>query len=305
MIAAVFGAAGFIGKNVVNKLQEKNVDLIATDIAENPFRRNVNYVRADILDSESVRKVIGKANVVMHLAASPLLTSIEKPKLNMKINIEGTLNILEASRDFNINKVIFSSASSVVGDVRYNPVDEEHPCLPKTPYGVTKKACEDYLRVFKGVFDLDYLIFRFFNVYGPWQYPESGAIIPKVYECLSRGKTFHIHGDGTATRDYVYVEDIADFCFDALRKDIRNDTVNLGTGKATSIIELVNSASNILEVEPKLVYKPERVGEISNFVADTTKLQKLFGRKPSIPLREGLEHTFKWLESRPESKGSH
>ena len=297
MVVVVFGAAGFIGRNVVNKLREKNVEFIATDIAENPFKKNVNYVRADILDSESVREVVGKANVVMHLAASPLLTSIERPKLNMKINIEGTLNILEASRNFNVDKVVFSSASSIVGDVKYNPVDEEHPGVPKTPYAVAKKACEDYLRVYKDIFDLDYLIFRFFNVYGPWQYTESGALIPKIYVHLSQGKTFNIYGDGTATRDYVYVEDVADFCYEALRKDVRNEIVNLGTGKATSIIKLVDLASEILEVEPKLVYKPERAGEISNFVADTTKLERLFGRKPSTLLREGLKRTFKWLES--------
>lgn len=297
MIVVIFGAAGFIGRNVVNKLREKNVELIATDIAENPFKKNVNCVRADILDSESVREVVGKADVVMHLAASPLLTSMERPQLNMKINIEGTLNILEASRNFNIDKVIFSSASSIVGDVKYTPVDEEHPCVPKTPYAVAKKTCEDYLRVYKDIFDLDYLIFRFFNVYGPWQYPESGALIPKIYVHLSQGKAFNIYGDGTATRDYVYVEDVADFCYEALRKDVRNEIVNLGTGKATSIIKLVDLASEILGVEPKLVYKTARAGEISNFVADTTKLERLFGRKPSTPLRDGLKHTFKWLES--------
>jgi len=297
MVVVIFGAAGFIGRNVVNKLREKNVELIATDIAKNPFKEDVNYIQADILDSESVREVVRKADVVMHLAASPLLPSIERPKLNMKVNIEGTLNILEASRDFNIDKVIFSSASSVVGDVKYNPVDEEHPCVPKTPYAVAKKACENYLRVYKDIFDLNYLIFRFFNVYGPWQYPESGALIPIIYVRLSQGKVFNIYGDGTATRDYVYVDDVADFCYLALRTDVKNDVVNLGTGKATSILKLVNLASEILGVEPKLVYKPERPGEISNFVADVTKLERLFNRRPSTSIEEGLKKAFEWLKT--------
>ena len=298
MGVVIFGAAGFIGRNLVNKLREKDVELIATDIVSNPFKTDINYIQADILDTESVREVIGKADVVIHFAASSLLTSIERPKLNMKINIEGTLNILEASRDFNIDKVIFSSASSVVGDVKYNPVDEEHPCTPKTPYAVTKKACEDYLRVYKDIFDLDYLIFRFFNVYGPWQYPENGALIPTIYVRLSQGKTFNVYGDGTATRDYVYVEDVADFCYEAIRTDVRNEIVNLGTGKATSILRLVNLASRILAVEPKLVYKPERPGEISNFVADTTKLESLFNRRPSTSIEEGLKRTFEWLKTK-------
>lgn len=298
MRTVIFGAAGFIGRNLVKKLQERNMDFIATDVVDNPFQTDVNYIRTSILDTKSVRDVVGKADVVIHLAASPLLASIEKPKFNMKINIEGTLNILEASRDLNIEKVVFSSASSVVGDVKYNPVDEEHPCAPKTPYAVTKKACEDYLRVYKDLFDLDYLTFRFFNVYGPGQYPESGALIPTIYVRLSQGKTFDIYGDGTATRDYVYVEDVADFCYEAIRTEIRNHILNLGTGKATSILRLVSLASKILGVEPRLVYKPERPGEISNFVADTRKLKELFNKRPSTSIEEGLKKTFEWLKTK-------
>lgn len=297
MIVAIFGAAGFVGRNLVNKLKKEGIEFVATDVVKSPFGKEVNYFKADILDRKAIRKVVSKADVVVHLAASPLLTSLEKPRINMKINVEGTLNIMGASREFKMDKLIFSSASSVIGDVKYNPVDEEHPCTPKTPYAVAKKACEDYMRVYKELFNLDYLIFRFFNVYGPWQYPESKALIPLVYKTLTQGKKFNIYGDGSATRDFIYVEDVADFFYQAIQKDIKNEIINLGTGKATSILELVNLSSKLLKVKPGLTYKPARPGEIDNFVAETSKLERLFKRKPNTSLRKGLQETFNWLKN--------
>jgi len=296
VIVAIFGAAGFVGRNFANKLRKEDVEFVASDVVKSPFGKEVDYFKADMLDRQAVRKVVSKADVVVHLAASPLLTSLENPRISMKINIEGTLNIMDASREFKVDRLIFSSASSIVGDVKYNPVDEEHPYTPKTPYAVAKKACEDYLRVYKELFDLDYLIFRLFNVYGPWQYPESRALIPLVYKTLTTGKIFNIYGDGSATRDFIYVEDVSDFFYQAIQEGIKNEIINLGTGKATSILELVKLSSELLEVKPRLAYKPARPGEISNFVADTIKLEKIFKRKPGVPLKEGLRHTFSWLK---------
>ena len=143
MIVAIFGAAGFVGRNFANKLRKEDVEFVASDVVKSPFGKEVDYFKADMLDRQAVRKVVSKADVVVHLAASPLLTSLENPRISMKINIEGTLNIMDASREFKVDRLIFSSASSIVGDVKYNPVDEEHPYTPKTPYAVAKKACED------------------------------------------------------------------------------------------------------------------------------------------------------------------
>lgn len=297
VIVAIFGAAGFVGRNLVSKLLKEGTEFIAIDIVENPFGKEVDYSKVDIIDPMGVSEAVEKSDIVVHLAASPLLTSLERPIENMRVNIEGTLNVMEACRKFNIDKIIYSSASSVIGEVKYNPVDEEHPCKPKTPYAVAKKACEDYLRVYNEVFNLNYLIFRFFNVYGPWQHPESEALIPTIYRRLTQGETLTIYGDGTATRDYIYAGDIADFYYLAIKRDIKNEIVNMGTGKTTSINDLVRSASEILKVEPKIIYHPPRPGEISNFVADTTKLRSLFGKEPRTSLKEGLMKTFHWLKT--------
>lgn len=297
MKIAVFGAAGFIGSNFVTKLKSEDVDFIATDIAPNTAHSDINYVQADILDPESVKKVVKDCDVAVHLAASPLRTSIENPKLNAKINIEGTLNILDACRECKISKIVFSSASSVIGEVKYNPVDENHPTTPKTPYAVAKKTIEDYLRVYHALFGINYIIFRFFNIYGPRQWPSSGGLMPVMYSRLSRGENFTIFGDGSATRDYVYVEDVSNFLLRACEKDVKNEIVNLGTGKGSTILDILSLSSRILGVKPKIIYKPKRPGEIENFVADTTKLKKLFKHRPTTDLEEGLKKTFEWLKS--------
>src|SRR5208283_1908720 len=254
------------------------------------------FRKADLLDYDQVERVVKDTDVVIHLAASPLPVSLEKPKINARINIEGSLNIMDAARNCGIRKIIFSSASSIVGDVKYNPVDEIHPCTPKTPYGVAKFAMEHYLRVYQELYHLDYLVFRFFNVYGPWQYPESRAVIPMVYDKLKKEGSFNVFGDGSQTRDFIYVGDIADFYVKAAKTGVKNEVVNMGTGKGTTVKEIVAIAGTILGIDPKINYLDARSGEIGNFEADTTKLKKLFGSIPDTSLATGLKKTFNWLD---------
>lgn len=295
MKIAVFGASGFVGKNVVEALKEANVEMVASDIKEMDIE-GVDFVKADLLDYDEVTKVVKGSDVVIHLAASPLPVSLEKPRINARINIEGTLNIMDVAREQGIDKIIFSSASSLVGEVKYNPVDEEHPCNPKTPYAIAKYACEHYLRVYQELYGLNYLIFRFFNIYGPWQYPESGALIPMVYKKLTTEGSFNVFGAGLQTRDFVYVGDVAEFYLKAIKKEVKNEIVNLGTGKGATIKEIVELAGEILEIEPKINYLPQRGGEIDNFFADVTKLQRIFGSIPDTKIEEGLRKTFEWLK---------
>ncbi|UCD93172.1 MAG: NAD-dependent epimerase/dehydratase family protein [Methanobacteriota archaeon] len=300
MKTVIFGAAGFIGRNVVERLREKGEDLIATDFVDSPFGGDIDYRKIDMLDKEAVQNVVQEGNMVIHLAASPLVASLKKPVENMRVNIEGSLNIMDAARESSVDKVIFSSASSVVGDVQYNPVDEKHPCVPKTPYAVAKYTVENYLRVYKEIYELNHIIFRFFNIYGPYQYPESGGLIPMIHKRVASGLEFTIFGDGSATRDFVYVEDLADVLIAGCKADVDEGIVNLGTGKGATILETVELAGKVLGVEPNLKYEPERPGEIANFVADTRKLESVVGFAPSTSLEEGLTRTFDWLKKNAE-----
>lgn len=295
MKVAVFGASGFVGINVVNVFQQAGIKVIASDIKESPHI-TAEFKPADLLDYDQVAGVVKGSDIVVHLAASPLPVSIEKPRLNARINIEGSLNVMDAAREYGVQKIIFSSASSLVGEIKYNPVDEEHSATPKTPYGVAKYAIEHYLRVYQELYGLNYLIFRFYNIYGPWQYPESGALIPMVYRKLKDEGSFNVFGDGKQARDFIYVGDLADFYVKAVTNDVKNEVVNLGTGRGTTIKEVVGIAGEILGVEPKINYLPQRPGEIDNFVADTRKLKKLFSEVPDTSLDDGLQKTFDWLK---------
>lgn len=295
MTVLVFGAAGFIGRNLVEKLSQEGQDVIASDIVEDPFNGSVTYRKVDILDRDRVFEAVRQSDVIVQLSASPLQASIEDPMANMKVNIEGTLNILDAARIHDVQQVIYSSASSVVGSIRYNPVDEDHPCNPKTPYAVAKRACEEYLRVYNEIYGLRYLVFRLFNVYGPWQKHSSGALIPNLHRSLTQGRELQVYGDGTNTRDFIFAQDVADFCHLAIKERSENMIINMGTGQGTSIVELIGLASVLLNAKPKIIHRPSRQGEIANFVADTRKLIQVFGRKPSTPLKEGLRKTFSWL----------
>jgi UDP-glucose 4-epimerase len=292
----VFGAAGFIGRNVVFRLLEEGHDVLATDFVDSPFDWEVSYEKVNVLDKDAVKGVVRDQEGVIHLAASPMGISMKRPIENMRINVEGTLNIMDAARESSVDRFIFSSASSVVGDVEYSPVDETHPCTPKTPYAVAKYTIENYLRVYGDIYDFDHMIFRFFNIYGPYQFPEGGGLIPMIYNRVGSGQEFTIFGDGSATRDFVYVGDVADVLTASLKTEAKNQLLNLGTGKGATVLEAVNLSGEILGVKPNLKFEPERPGEIANFVADTTKLKEAVGMVPSTTLEDGMRMTFDWLK---------
>ena len=304
MKVSVFGAAGFVGRNMIDALIKENSEIVASDMREDVIN-GVQIHAANILEYDQVEKIVQDSDYVIHLAASPLPFSLKNPALNAQINVVGTLNIMDAAREYGIKKVVFSSASSIVGDVMRSPVDEGHPCTPKTPYGVAKYAIEHYLRVYNEIYNLNYIVFRFFNIYGPWQLPESGALIPMIYNKLKNTGTFDILGDGTQVRDYVYVGDIARFIVKGIQNDnVRNEILNMGTGAGSTIKEVIETAADILNISPKINYLPPRPGEISNFVADTTKMKRLFGSAPGTDLKTGLSQTYSWLDSYYQKNGS-
>lgn len=291
----IFGAAGFVGQNIVEALQDVGIDFLACDLVDSPFGDVVPYKKIDITDREAVFSVVEGFDYLFHLAAHPLSPSIEEPFANAKVNILGGLNVLDAARRNNVKKIIFSSASSIIGDVQYNPVDENHPCVPKTPYGVAKRSTEHYFRVYNDLYGLNYIVFRFYNVYGPKQYPESKALIPMVMSRIMKEEEVYIFGKGNIARDFIYVSDIADFYIKSIETDVKNQVFNMGTGNLTIIREVIDKISEIVGKELKIVHKPARPGEITNFSADVKKLKTFFGEVPSTSLEEGLKKTYDWL----------
>lgn len=293
MRVVITGAAGFVGRNLLESLKPSEFDIVPCDIVD--YRDTpIPIIKLDITDAETVKEVIKDSDIIIHLAAHQLASSFSEVLQNARINIIGTLNLLEAARQYDLKKFIFASASSIIGVVRYNPVDEKHQCTPKTPYGVAKLTSEHYLRIYQENYGLDYLIFRFFNIYGPHQ---TTGLIPTIYKRLISNSPIDVYGNGDQVRDYVYIEDVIPIFHKSITRNIKNSIVNIGTGIGTTVLEIINMAAEILTVKPQLNFKPAREGEIDNFVANVDLLQTLFGSVPSTPPKDGLEKTFDWLSS--------
>ena len=293
MRVLILGAAGFVGRNMLNGLKDSDLELTSSDIID--LESATQHSKLDITSLDDTKKVMENVDVVVHLAVHSLTASFKDILMNAKVNIIGTLNILEAARLSNVRKLIFTSASSIIGKVNYSPVDEGHPCTPKTPYAITKLAAEHYLQIYQGLYGINYVVIRFFNIYGPYQ---NEGLIPILHKRLTLKQAIDVYGSGSQIRDYVFIKDVVPFFYKAIKNDlIKNVLVNMGTGKGVSVTELISIASKILGVKPVINNLPSRKGEIDNYVADTKQLQSVFGNVPSTTLEEGLKETFRWLST--------
>ena len=286
----IMGSEGFVGQNLVHGLS-KNHDIFRSDQIDSNEK---NYFKCDITNFNSVEKIVKDVDTVIHLTAHSLVSSLDGSITNAQVNIMGLLNLLEACRKNSIPKVIFTSASSLIGEPSSFQVNEKHVPKPKTAYGITKLTSEHYLRLYNELYNLDYTVFRFFNIYGPFQ---KNGLIPSIYKKIQNNEPITIFGKGDQIRDYVYIEDIIAFFEKSAISNIGNSTVlNMGTGIGTSILDIVKTMSQILKIEPKIEFQDPRPGEIGNFVSDTTLLKETFDSIPNTSVEAGLIKTISWLK---------
>lgn len=294
----VTGAGGFVGANVVPRLAEQGFDCLGLDLHRGELEEKFPMIQGDILDENHLDRVLENVSIIVHLAVSNLRTSIKNPKRNVKINVNGTLNILEAARERGVGKIVYASASSVYGTPRYVPVDEDHPKFPTTVYGITKYASEHLLRVYHRLYGLDYFILRFTNVYGPKQHLSTGGLVPVALNKIHAGETMQVYGDGSQTRDFVYVGDLARMIVDIVSdEEKKNMIVNAGTGKEVSILQVIETCGRVLGIEPELEFKKQEAGERKRFCADETRCREAFGYAPDTSLQEGIELTADWFRT--------
>jgi len=287
----ITGSEGFVGKNLVKGLSQKHTIYTSDQLDSSTHE---NYSKCDITNYDSVEKIVKDVDAVIHLTAHSLVSSLDGSITNGRVNIMGLLNLLECCKKNSVSKVIFTSASSLIGEPKFPHVDENHPPKPKTAYGITKLTSEHYLRLYNELYNIDYTVFRFFNIYGPFQ---KNGLIPSIYNKIQNNEPITVFGKGDQIRDYVYIEDIIPFFEQAISTDIsKNNVLNMGTGNGTTILEIIKNMSEILKIEPKIEYQPVRPGEIGNFVSDTTLLNKVFGKTPSTDVVKGLTQTIDWLK---------
>jgi len=304
MKTLVTGGAGFIGSNLVKTLVEEGHEVVVFDNLSSGYQSNlspsliVEFVKGDIRDAESLLKVMRGIEVVFHLAASVgNLRSIENPIEDAEVNVIGTLNVLNASREADVRRVVFSSSASIFGDVKHPPVQETHSVEPTSPYGVSKLAAEKMCLTYAKLYDLDSICLRYFNVYGLNQRHDLyGNVVPMFAYRLLRGLPLVIFGDGEQTRDFVNVRDVARANLLAAQATAKSGAFNIASGTAVTINRLVEVIREISGMDMRVEHAPPRQGDVKHSWADITIARASLGYQPTVDLQEGLTEYLSWMK---------
>lgn len=304
MKIAVTGGAGFIGSHIVDAYIAEGHDVVVIDNLSSGNKSMVNpkatLYTMDIADPK-IADVFAKEqfDVLSHHAAQiSVRVAVENPRLDAEINILGSLNLYEAARISGVKKIIFaSSGGAVYGEQQYYPADEKHPKRPISPYGVTKLSNEFYLGYYRAIYGIEHVIFRYTNVYGPRQNPhgEAGVVAIFIQKMLA-GEQPVINGDGTQTRDYIYVEDLVRANVLALENHAQG-IFNCSTASEKS----VNILFQILQYKTgnhcKRIHAPGKTGEQKRSVCSYDKAKTLLNWSPQVHFEEGLARTIEWFKS--------
>lgn len=301
----VTGGLGFIGSHIVDTLIEDNNVTIIDDKSsgsennlKNPTHDNLEIIVGGI-NELNLKEIFSDKDYIFHLAAmASVPLSIEEPLKAHKINATGTLNVLKAALDSDIKKLVNSSSSAVYGDNPNMPLSETELIQPQSPYAVSKATSEYYCQIFSDVYGLDTLSFRYFNVFGPKQNPNSqyAAVIPKFIDSLLSGERPIIYGDGEQSRDFIYVSNIVNANITACKSKY-NGVLNLASGKSLTINELFEIIQNILDLPITPIYKPERSGDIKHSLADIDNLKNI-NFKPNLDFEKQLKETIIWFQNK-------
>ncbi|GAB7021078.1 NAD-dependent epimerase/dehydratase family protein [Halostagnicola bangensis] len=315
----VTGGAGFIGGNLAESFAHNGHDVTVLDNLDPYYdtgikQRNVEiareagveddgsyeFVDGDVRNAALVDELVDVADVVYHQAAQAgVRTSVDDPRKPNEINVDGTLNVLDAARETEIERVVLASSSSVYGKPEYLPYDEDHPTTPVSPYGVSKLAGEQYARVYHEVYGLPTVSLRYFTVYGPRMRPNM-AISNFVSRCLN-GKPPVIYGDGSQTRDFTYIDDIVAMNRTLLTDDAADgEILNVGSTGNIDIHTLAEVIRDEIDPELGLEYAEQPTGDAQHTHSDVSKASELVGYEPTMSIREGVSQFIDWYETNRE-----
>lgn len=300
MNVLVTGGAGFIGSHIIDLLIENNYEVSIIDNLSHGNKQNINpkatFYNMDIRDRK-VEDIFKKENpeFVIHNAAQiSVPNSIVDPGNDASINIMGTINILEASRKVNVKKIIYPASAAIFGEPSYLPIDESHPLEMLSGYGVTKHTVEHYLKVYKSLYNIDYISLRCSNVYGPRQdYSGEGGVVAIFCEKLLNDEKPIIYGDGNQIRDFVFVKDVAKAYLMSIKSEV-SGIFNVCTNSKVTVNELLNTINSILHKDIKADYTNPREGDIRDSYMSYDKINKIIGWKPEKTLIEGIKETLKY-----------
>lgn len=311
----ITGGAGFIGSHIVDELLSLGENVVVIDnfnpyydpeikwknisnAQENP---NFKLLEGDILDKDLLNEIFSSfdIDILVHMAAQAgVRGSIKNPELYTKVNVLGTLNLLEMCKKYKIKKMIFGSSSSIYGNGEVpfsenNKVDE-----PISPYAATKKGAELLCYNYYHLYKIPITCLRFFTVYGPRQRPEMA--IHKFTRLMNDNELIPIYGDESSSRDYTYITDILDGIKSAIKKDLGFEIINLGSSDPIKLLDLVNLIQEKMGKEAKLSFLPPQSGDVERTYADVSKAEKLLGYSPKVSIEEGIEKFVKWYLNQKE-----
>ena len=304
----ITGGAGFIGSHIAEEVA-KEYEVVIIDNLDDYYspdlkRRNleiflanpnVRFIEGDITDSDLLRRVIDSdVEFVFHEAAQAgVRISVEDPFKPNRINVLGTLNVLKASLDAGVERVINASSSSVYGKVQYLPFDEAHPTTPVSPYGVSKLAAEHYCRVFYEVYGLPTVSLRYFTVYGPRMRPD--LVISIFTRKMLSNEPITVYGNGEQTRDFTYIDDIVRVNRRLLETDAADGyAMNVGGGHRITVNELIDRLREITGSTSEVVYSDKQKGDAEHTLADTSLAGQLVRCRPEVSITEGLGRFVEW-----------
>ncbi|MCE5328899.1 GDP-mannose 4,6-dehydratase [bacterium] len=316
MSILVTGGAGFIGSTLCEKLTASNQKIICIDNFNNFYNplikknnisnliknKNFTLYETDICDRNSLKKIFkeNKIELVIHLAAmAGVRPSIENPLLYEKVNIEGTINILDCLKENNIKKMIFASSSSVYGGNKKTPFSEEDKVdNPISPYAATKKAGELLCYTYHHLYDISIYCFRFFTVYGPRQRPEMA--IHKFTRQIFNNNEISIFGDGSSSRDYTYIDDIVTGTINCISIIKGYEIINLGNSHPTSLADLIKLLESSSGKQAAIRNESMKPGDVFTTFADISKASKLLNYAPETPINEGINKFILWYKQMKE-----
>jgi len=300
----ITGGSGFIGTNLVRRLAQSGARLRVLDnlSAGNPADirpSGAELIVGDVRDGPLVRRALEGVEAVIHLAAQTgVIPSQQNPAGDFEVNARATFELLAASRNAGIRKFIFASTGGAILGEKQPPIHEEMAARPLSPYGASKLAAEGYCSAFFGSFGLPAVSLRFSNIYGPHSY-HKGSVIARFFKLLLEARPLTVYGDGTQTRDFLYVQDLVEAILAALEAAPGGEVFHIASGQETSINELIALLRQVVSDIPiKVEYAPARRGEVSRNFASIDKARRLLSFHPRVTLRDGLVKTWQWFSPR-------
>jgi UDP-glucose 4-epimerase len=300
----VTGGAGFVGSALVRRLIESGARVAVLDDLFTGRRDAVptgaEFIEGSVTDEPLVRDLVKRHTVVFHLAARNIIASTANPRDDFATNIGGTLNVLLAARDSNVERVVYTSSASIYGNPRSIPINEDDRLVPLTPYAVSKLAGEHYCLAFYESYGLPTAVVRYSNVYGPYQRPENPycGVVSKFLIAAFAGQTLCIHGDGGQTRDYTFVEDAVDATLTAATHPrAEGEVFNVGTGVETSVNDLAAAIGRASGRDVTIEHIDRRdIDNIRRRVVNIEKIRLMLRWSPQVALDRGLAETVRWFE---------